>query len=202
MFENEVNKTNSLKAKLKKNSSNSGKPPASDGLRKKIQNNRESSNRFQGGQPGHKYHGLELSNTPNVVINVSTPKKCDCGGHVNLTEKKDRRQIIKLMIFAQIEEYRGDKGICECCGKEILPTFPKELSSKVIYDDSFKVFTSVLSDYCNVSLRKISEVVSSLCNVKAPAIGSICNWKSELYKKSEPIINFLKKMHNKKSCIT
>jgi regulator of replication initiation timing len=41
-----------LKSQLAKDSSNSSKPPSSNGF-KKIPNNRESSGRKQGGQPGH-----------------------------------------------------------------------------------------------------------------------------------------------------
>jgi hypothetical protein len=48
-----------LKAQINKDSSNSSKPPSSDGF-KKIANNRESSGRRVGGQAGHKGHGLRI----------------------------------------------------------------------------------------------------------------------------------------------
>ena len=38
-----------LESQLNKNSSNSSKPPSSDGLKKAIKNSREKSNRKQGG---------------------------------------------------------------------------------------------------------------------------------------------------------
>jgi len=44
-----------LKSQLNRNSTNSSKPPSSDGL-KKIPNNREES----GGQPGHKGHTIKI----------------------------------------------------------------------------------------------------------------------------------------------
>ena len=48
-----------LKAQINKDSSNSGKPPSSNGF-KKIPNNREPSGRKSGGQKGHKGYSLRI----------------------------------------------------------------------------------------------------------------------------------------------
>jgi hypothetical protein len=48
-----------LKSQLNRNSTNSSKPPSSNGL-KKIPNNREESGRKSGGQPGHKGHTIQI----------------------------------------------------------------------------------------------------------------------------------------------
>ena len=48
-----------LKSQIDKNSSNSSKPPSSDGL-KKIPNSREKSERKTGGQPQHKGHTIQI----------------------------------------------------------------------------------------------------------------------------------------------
>ena len=48
-----------LKSQINKNSSNSSKPPSSDGL-KKIKNSRETTTNKQGGQFGHSGHLLAL----------------------------------------------------------------------------------------------------------------------------------------------
>ena len=74
-------------------------------------------------------------------------------------------------------EYSGNIGVCESCGKEILPNFPKEVSYRITYGDTFKVFSTIMSDYANVFLRKITEILSSVCKIKSPSIGSISNWK-------------------------
>lgn len=48
-----------LKAIINKDSSNSSKPPSTDGF-KQIPNNREKSERKRGGQPGHTGHSLSV----------------------------------------------------------------------------------------------------------------------------------------------
>jgi hypothetical protein len=47
-----------LEGIAKSNSSNSSKPPSSDGLKKKIKNNRQKSTHKAGAQVGHKGKGL------------------------------------------------------------------------------------------------------------------------------------------------
>jgi hypothetical protein len=58
-----------LKAQINKDSSNSSKPPSSNGF-KKVPNNREGSERKTGGQPGHKGHALTIpKNLEELVKN-------------------------------------------------------------------------------------------------------------------------------------
>ena len=47
-----------LEMRLSKNSSNSGKPPSSDGLKRKTKSQRRASDKKPGGQQGHVGKGL------------------------------------------------------------------------------------------------------------------------------------------------
>lgn len=183
---------NFCKAKLNKNSSNSNMPSSSDGLKKCRTNHRKPSGKLQGGQPGHAFSTLELSDTPTKIILVPTNKTCDCGAKITLSDDVERRQLVVLNISYEIIEYQGKGGVCPHCHKHIQANFPKKVSSKIQYSDSTKLFCTLLSDYANVALRKISSLLGSFTNTKGPSIGSIDNWKKEIYRKVHPIVKKLK----------
>ncbi|MES5943775.1 MULTISPECIES: DUF6444 domain-containing protein [unclassified Bacillus cereus group] len=67
-----------IRKSFKKNSTNSHKPPSTDGFRKPITKSlRKSSQRQTGGQLGHKGHTLHLTTTPDHTITYS-PTHCTC----------------------------------------------------------------------------------------------------------------------------
>ena len=70
-------KLEEFEAKSNKNSSNSSKPPSSDGF-KKPRNSRIKSGKHTGGQLGHKGKTLEKIENPDEVIDINV-HTCECG---------------------------------------------------------------------------------------------------------------------------
>ena len=70
-----------LERRLGLNSSNSGKPPSSDGLKKpaRVSSLRERSGKKPGGQKGHKGETLRQVAAPNEVVNHYPPACSICG---------------------------------------------------------------------------------------------------------------------------
>src|SRR5580704_7487869 len=70
-----------LERRLGLNSSNSGKPPSSDGLKKptRTKSLRESSGKKPGGQKGHRGETLRQVTDPNEVVNHYPPACSMCG---------------------------------------------------------------------------------------------------------------------------
>lgn len=111
-----------LEKQLGMTSSNSSKPPSSNGFKKVVQNNREVGKRSSGGQKGHKGHtlklaeGKEISETHYLAVSGS----CSCGtdlsvnGTVISFERRQEWKIPDLSPF--ITEYQVEKKSC-CCGK-------------------------------------------------------------------------------------
>ena len=64
-----------LGVKLSKDSSNSGKPPSSDGLKRKPKSLRKPSDKKQGGQPGHVGKRLAQVSNPDTIV-THTPVSC------------------------------------------------------------------------------------------------------------------------------
>ena len=68
-----------LETRLAKDSSNSSKPPSSDGLKRKPKSLRRKSGKKGGGQLGHIGKGLTQVNNPDLVV-THTPANCNgCG---------------------------------------------------------------------------------------------------------------------------
>ena len=74
-------KQSELERHLGLNSSNSGKPPSSDGLKKpaRTRSLREPSGKPRGGQKGHPGETLRQVMTPDVVIDHYPENCADCG---------------------------------------------------------------------------------------------------------------------------
>ena len=109
-----------LEARLNMNSTNSSKPPSSDGLAKPaVESLREKSDRKPGGQPGHKGHGLKIEREPDEVI-VVQPIECPgCGSDLcdAPTFHADTRYVYDVQIEVKLTEY------------DIQPKFPSILST-------------------------------------------------------------------------
>jgi transposase len=106
-----------LKSRLNKNSSNSSKPPSTDGFKKVIKNNREKSDRKQGAQPGHKGTTLEMTATPDVVIKNKAEGVCSCGCNIADQPLIDmlRRQVVDLPAkLIEWIEYQIEVRRCRC----------------------------------------------------------------------------------------
>jgi transposase len=97
-----------LKSQINKDSSNSSKPPGSNGY-KKVPNNREKSGKKQGGQPGHK--GARLNIPENLAELVSAGK----AEHIVVSEIPDGEPYVSdwtidLKIVTVFTEHRRKPG--------------------------------------------------------------------------------------------
>src|SRR6201995_5868266 len=70
-----------LERRLSLNSSNSGKPPSSDGLKKpvRVSSLRQSSGKKPGGQKGHPGETLRRTEAPDAIIDHYPPTCAGCG---------------------------------------------------------------------------------------------------------------------------
>ncbi len=176
-----------LRGQLNKNSSNSSKPSSTDGFRKVIHNSREKTGRKQGGQNGHQYNRAKLIENPERTVKLARPRKCECGGKIEYDKETIRRQIIELITKYQTTEYQGKLGRCKKCGRIYTPNFPKGINNQVQYGNSVKGLSLILSEYGNVPVDKIQEIIGILTNTEGPCSGSIMKWKKNSYEKMKPI---------------
>ena len=126
----------------KKNSTNSSKPPSSDGLagaqRPRGRKNKSKNKRKPGAQPGHPGHHRPLAPTTEVsAIEVLLPKQCGhCGGglpqkaaKVTTDGEPRRHQVTEVPpMKAHITEYRLPKVVCGDCGRTTRAPLPEEIA--------------------------------------------------------------------------
>ena len=126
-------------AARRKNSTNSSKPPSSDGLagEQRPRGRRHKSRRKPGGQPGHPGHHRPLVPVDRVsTIKVLLPKQCgNCGenlpqkaGRVHTEGEPRRHQVTEVpAVKAHIIEYQCPNVVCGHCGKTTRAPLPAEV---------------------------------------------------------------------------
>jgi len=152
-----------LKAHLNSNSSNSNKPPSSDGYKKKpaFPKNKKSNH---GGQKGHKGRTLQQIENPDRIVECK-PKKCDCGyeftkDHLVLSEK---RQVFDLpQPKLEVIEYQIHKAACPVCGLEQKGVAPEGVNAPTQYGNKVKAFVALLNVHFNLPYKKIQLLFSDL----------------------------------------
>lgn len=118
-------KVHDLEARLAKNSSNSGKPPGSDGLKKKskTKSQRDRSGRKPGGQNGRTGKTLLQVEDPNYII-THDPEICShCSfdlSEVEGTHTKEKRQVFDVPEpTIEVTEHRIGIKTCPCCNNKL-----------------------------------------------------------------------------------
>jgi len=177
MIEKLTRRIEELESQLSKNSSNSHKPPSSDGLKKKIKNNREKSGKQQGAQPGHKGTTLQFSEQPDETISCKVEGYCECGEDLRLIPAKgiERRQTIELpKKLIKITEFQIEVKECKCgrthkgfCTQTYRIGYGKRFKSLMVYLNQYQFIPrerlqELVRDYFGISIS--DGLLESICN--------------------------------------
>ncbi len=150
-----------------KNSDNSGKPPSSDGLKKKPRPTslRKRGSKTNGGQLGHKGHRLEMVECPDhiVIHEVKTCKNC----HASLKNVAiigyDKRQVFDLPpVTMEVTEHRIETCHCPHCGHQNQAEFPVGISQPAQYGRIAKSVAVYFNNYQHIPLERTSEIFEDI----------------------------------------
>ena len=128
-----------LERRLGLNSSNSGKPPSSDGLTKpaRARSLRDRSGKKSGGQKGHKGETLRQVAEPDVVVNhyPSACSGCGAGLDQDTSVGHSARQVFDLPDPRPlvVTEHRAHDCRCADCGAQTRAPFPEGVNAPVQY---------------------------------------------------------------------
>jgi transposase len=156
-----------LRAKLASDSSNSSKPPSSDGpgVKPQPKSQRVRSGRRPGGQPGHEGHSLRLVDAPDEV-QVHRPVCCQgCGqGLDDLPALRwERRQVVDIPpIRARVIEHQAATTCCPGCGAETRAAFPPGVAAPVQYGPGVTTLAVYLTQEQLLPLARTSAVLAEV----------------------------------------
>ena len=151
-----------LEDQLAKNSSNSGKPPSSDGLKKSSRNRslRKPSDKKSGAQPGHPGHRLEMSANPDRIEHhrVQCCSHCQVSLEAVPVEQVEKRQEYELpSLRLVVTEHQAEVKRCPCCGRTTQGTFPAGITQPTQYGGGFKALLTYLNQKHFIPLERVNE---------------------------------------------
>lgn len=180
-----------LEGMLRKDSSNSSKPPSSDGLQRKPKSLRQKGNAKVGGQPGHAGVTLRQSDRIDHTIIHPHPLACDvCGASLATqaaTLANETRQVIDLPpIRFEVTEHRVLQVRCQC-GTHHCGAFPEDVISAVQYGARVKASTTYFTQYQQLPVKRCAEAMRDLFGI-ALCAGTVVNHVLHAAKKLTPTV--------------
>ena len=163
-----------LERRLGLDSSNSGKPPSSDGLAKpnapSRDNARRRSDRRPGGQKGHPGSTLARSGTPDRIEH-HRPEVCPgCGGRLDPgdSEVHASRQVhdIPEPVPPQVIEHRVHRCRCRACGEVAVAGFPEGVNAPAQYGLNARALVLYLNSVQFIPRQRQVELLRDLFGLK------------------------------------
>jgi transposase len=161
-----------LERRLGLNSSNSGKPPSSDGLKKppRVSSLRESSGKKSGGQKGHPGETLRRIEIPDVTIDHYPETCAACGEALSPAMATDHvaRQVFDLPDPRPliVTEHRAHGCRCVACGTQTRADFPEGVAAPVQYGKRIEAFVLYLLHYQLLPEKRLALLMADLFGVR------------------------------------
>jgi transposase len=160
----------------KQNSTNSSKPPSSDGLagEPRPRGRRKKSRRKAGGQPGHRGAHRPLVPAERVnEIRPVLPEKCQHCGHslsahleqVQTTGTVRRHQVTELPpMQARVIEYQCHRVVCPECGESTRAAVPEEATG--YFGPQLAALIAYLTVVCRMPRRVVEALLAQVLGIE------------------------------------
>ena len=197
-LEQEIKRLKKEIAELQLNSTNSSKPPSSDGLagpqRKRCRNRKNPSKRKPGGQPGHPGHFRTPVDAQRVSERVTVvPDRCNgCGGVFSEQTKRDRRigeprkhQVLELPpIEPYVIEYECVNLHCPDCGYQTRGDLPEQYGTHT--GPRLTAFIAHLTVVCRMPRRMVRQMLEETMGIRISVGCTQSSWEQVSEAVKEP----------------
>ena len=171
-----------LRRRLGLDSSNSSKPPSSDGMKKKSRvpgSLRTRSGKSSGGQKGHRGDTLRQVAEPDRIV-AHTASACDhCSAALDPSSAvgEERRQVFDLPErLLEVTEHRASIHRCPCCRRQTRAAFPEGVVSPAQYGERFKAAAVYLNQSQLIPEDRVAQALRDLFGAALACPASVVAW--------------------------
>jgi transposase len=181
----------------RRNSTNSSKPPSSDGLagEQRRRGRKHKSKRKAGAQPGHAGHHRQLVPLAEVsAIEVLLPKRCrHCGGNlpqkpgqVTMAGEPRRHQVTEVPpVKICITEYQFPHVVCGQCGKTTCAPLPKEIRGN--FGPQLTALIAYWTVVCRLPRRLVESMLADVLGIEISLGSTQKAWEEVSQAVAQPI---------------
>ena len=173
-----------LEARLAKNSSNSGKPPSSDGLKRLPKSERTRSGKKPGGQEGRVGKNLARVENPDHV-KIHTPMSCQgCGFNLSNVSGScaEARQVFDIpKPIVEVTEHRAEEKKCPVCGCVSRGVFPECIKASVQYGERVQALAAYFSHQHFIPVERLGQIFEDVFGIGLSP-GTCANIDKKLFK--------------------
>lgn len=182
-----------LRRRLGKDSSNSSKPPSSDGPGKKPRiagSLRGKSGKVSGGQPGHKGGTLRRVATPDIVVKHSAACCAHCQARLSasMVTGVEARQVFDLPEpRLEVTEHQAEIYRCTQCRGETKAAFPEGVTSAAQYGPRIRAIAIYLNAQQLIPEDRVAEIMDDLMGTTSLCPASIVAWGARKALELQPV---------------
>jgi transposase len=182
-----------LRRQLGKNSSNSSKPPSSDGLGKKPRvagSLRGVSGKKSGGQPGHQGDTLRPVAKPDKIERHegSRCEHCQASLTATMATGVEKRQVFDMPApRLEVTEHQAQIYTCAGCRGVTKAAFPPEVTAHVQYGPRIKAAAVYLNAQQLVPEDRVGDIMKDLFGAGRLCPASIVVWGEKKAEQLAPV---------------
>jgi transposase len=183
-----------LRRQLDKNSSNSSKPPSSDGLKKPPRvpkSLRGRSGKKSGGQTGHTGDTLRPTDKPDRIERhaATTCRHCEACLTDAMVTGEERRQVFDLpQPRLEVTEHRAVTYRCQHCRGATTAAFPETVTAHVQYGPRLRATAVYLNVQQLIPEDRVCEAMADLFATASLCPASVVAWTGKAAEAQAPVL--------------